>query len=541
MGFGFAFGLAALMAAVESAGSLADVLAGFSFGSLINPMDGNQAGPLSQFYSLVGTMIFLAIGGEAWVLRGLARTFQLVPLTSAPRLSSLVGGAEQVFAAIFVATLEIAAPVVRRADDHRRRLRRGLARGAAAQRVRRRLPRQGGRRAAGRRCLAAVHGRLDVGSKSRPASRRPSARCTWPRRPRMAQQDRTEKATPKHREKAREKGQVARSADAGGSLVMVAGLFGLSLLGPQIITAAAESFKRILAEIAHPAQATSAAGLARTAAPDGRNDGDHGRPDRGDLHGSRESRRVSRRSAFTPRPRRSTPDFRRINPISGMRNLFSPNLVFEALKAVTKVSAVAAVAALAVVPGMGGLVSLVGITPGALGNVMGQRAMSVAQHAAYAYLAIGVIDYIWQRHRHAKQLRMTKQEVKDEQRQYSVSAEVRSAQRRRQMQAARARMMAAVPEADVVVTNPTHYAVALRYDGMRAAPEVVAKGQDLIAAQIRKVAEENDVPVIPDPPLARALHSSTEIGQVIPEELYAAVAQVLAFVYRLAARRRRAV
>jgi flagellar biosynthesis protein FliR len=112
VGFGFAFGLAALMAAVESAGSLADVLAGFSFGSLIDPMDGNQAGPLSQFYSLVGTMIFLAIGGEAWVLRGLARTFQLVPLTSAPRLSSLVGGAEQVFAAIFVATLEIAAPVV---------------------------------------------------------------------------------------------------------------------------------------------------------------------------------------------------------------------------------------------------------------------------------------------------------------------------------------------------------------------------------------------------------------------------------------------
>jgi flagellar biosynthesis protein FlhB len=356
----------------------------------------------------------------------------------------------------------------------------------------------------------------------------------------MAQQDRTEKATPKHRDKAREKGQVARSADAGGSLVMLAGLFGLSLLGPRIITAAADSFKRIFAEIAHPAQATSAAGLTDL------------------LHGMVETMAIAvgpiaaicmltgvaagvAQVGFHPSPKALVPDFHRINPISGMRNLFSPNLVFEALKAVTKVSAVAAVAALAVVPGIGGLVSLVGIPPGALGTVMGQRAMSVAQHAAYAYLAIGVIDYIWQRHRHTKQLRMTKQEVKDEQRQYSVSAEVRAAQRRRQMQAARARMMAAVPEADVVVTNPTHYAVALRYDGTRAAPEVVAKGQDLIAAQIRKVAEENDVPVIPDAPLARALHSSTEIGQVIPEELYAAVAQVLAFVYRLAARRRRAV
>ncbi len=102
------------------------------------------------------------------------------------------------------------------------------------------------------------------------------------------------------------------------------------------------------------------------------------------------------------------------------------------------------------------------------------------------------------------------------------------------MQAARARMMAAVPDADVVVTNPTHYAVALVYDGTRTAPEVVAKGKDLIAAQIRRVAEEHDVPVIADPPLARALHASVEIGQVIPEELYAAVARVLAFVYRLA-------
>jgi len=112
VGFGFAFGLAALMAAVESAGSLADVLAGFSFGALIDPVNGNPGGALSQFYSLVGTLIFLIIGGDAWVLRGLARTFELVPLTSAPQLASLVGGAEHVFSTIFVATLEISAPVV---------------------------------------------------------------------------------------------------------------------------------------------------------------------------------------------------------------------------------------------------------------------------------------------------------------------------------------------------------------------------------------------------------------------------------------------
>jgi flagellar biosynthetic protein FlhB len=105
------------------------------------------------------------------------------------------------------------------------------------------------------------------------------------------------------------------------------------------------------------------------------------------------------------------------------------------------------------------------------------------------------------------------------------------------MQAAKARMMADVPEADVVVTNPTHYAVALRYDAEKLAPEVIAKGKDIVAKQIRRIAEENDVPVVSDPPLARSLHATVEVGHQIPEELYQAVAQLLAFVYRVANRK----
>jgi flagellar biosynthetic protein FlhB len=106
------------------------------------------------------------------------------------------------------------------------------------------------------------------------------------------------------------------------------------------------------------------------------------------------------------------------------------------------------------------------------------------------------------------------------------------------MEGLRRRMMLAVPTADVVVTNPTHYAVALRYDGDHPAPIVVAKGKNLMAAQIRRIATEHDVPVVPDPPLARALHAMVEIDQMIPAELYAAVAQILAFVYKMAGRRR---
>jgi flagellar biosynthetic protein FlhB len=353
----------------------------------------------------------------------------------------------------------------------------------------------------------------------------------------MAQQDRTEKATPKHRERARKQGQLARSADVGGSLVLAAGLFALSLLGSQIASSIQAAFRRILATIADPTQATSAAGLkglmdtvlATIALGAG--------PiaacclAAGLLAGGAQV-------GFRPRLQAPTLDFKRINPLSGARNIFGPNVLFEALKAIVKIGAVGLVAGLALIPGLSSLAAEVGIPPGALALILSGRAMAIAQRATFAYLAIAAIDYAWQRRRHERQLRMTKQELKDEQRQYGLPAEVKAAQRRRRMLAARNRMMAAVPEADVVVTNPTHFAVALRYDGSRTAPEVVAKGQDLIAAQIRRVAEEHDVPIVPDPPLARALHGSTEIGQLIPEELYAAVARVLAFVYRAARRQR---
>lgn len=355
----------------------------------------------------------------------------------------------------------------------------------------------------------------------------------------MANDDRTEKATPKHRKRARDKGQVARSADLGGSLVVIGGIFALSLMGSTIVGTGAAAFREMLGDIAHPGRVASAAGLnglmhstfntiALTVGP---------------IAGVCLAMGVLAGAAqvgVRPTPQALKPDFRRINPVSGLKNLLGPNLIFEALKSIAKVAVVSAVAVLAIVPGLTGLAANVGISPTALGALMGHEAFGIAQRAAFAYVLIGLIDYGWRRYRHEQQLKMTKQQVRDEARQYGVSAEVRAALRRRALQAARARMMAAVPTADVVITNPTHYAVALVYDGSRSAPEVVAKGKELIAAQIRRVAEEHGVPIVPDPPLARALHQGTEIGQVIPEELYAAVARVLAFVYRLAGRRRMA-
>jgi flagellar biosynthetic protein FlhB len=355
----------------------------------------------------------------------------------------------------------------------------------------------------------------------------------------MPRDERTEKPTPKHRKRAREKGQVARSPDLGGSVVVVAGLFAISLMGPRIVDAGASMFRLVFSEIAQPGHATSAAGLADLLRSAVSTVGLALAPIAGVCFVAGLLAGVGQ-VGFRPTPQALKPDFRRINPASGLKNLLGPNALFEALKTIVKVAVVGAVAALALLPGLTGLASIVGISAGGLAAMSVGRAFGVAEDAAFAYVLIGVVDYAWKRHRHEQQLKMTKQQVKDENRQYGVSAEVKAALRRRQMQAARARMMAAVPGADVVVTNPTHFAVALTYDGRRTAPEVVAKGKDLIAMQIRRIAEENDVPVISDPPLARALHASVEIGQVIPEELYAAVARVLAFVYRLAGRARRA-
>ena len=353
----------------------------------------------------------------------------------------------------------------------------------------------------------------------------------------MPQDDKTEKATPKRRGEARKKGQVAKSPDLAGGAVVIAGLIALSWVAPAAITTIAGSMRDAFAHIAHSGDITTSAGLqnllmtvldtlARTVGP---------------IAGVCVAVGVIANIAqvgFRPSLTAIKPEFKRINPATGAKNLFGSRIIFELAKAIAKVTVVGVVAAMALIPEITNLGASVGTTPGALGKLMGASALAIAQRAAIAYLLIGVIDFIYQRRKHEKQLRMTKQEVKEEFKQHSLPPEVRSALRRRQMQIARARMMAAVPQADVVVTNPTHYAAALSYDGTKPAPVLVAKGQGYVALQIRKIAEENDVAIVPDPPLARALHASVEVGHMIPEDMYAAVAQVLAYVYRVAGRKK---
>src|SRR3954465_12360613 len=347
--------------------------------------------------------------------------------------------------------------------------------------------------------------------------------------------EKTEKATPKKRSEARKKGSVAKSGDLNGAVVMFAALFALSATAPHLVATLETSLREAFQLIATPnvvdhrglgpllSEQMGSAALA--AAPV--------------IFTCIAAALVVNVAQVGGKPHVGAlkPDPKRLNPISGFKNIYGPNALFEGAKSIVKVAAVGAVTALAVLPKLDELASLVGLPPAELLSTLAHTVLAIAQRAGAAYLLIGIGDYAYQKYRHEKSMKMDKQEVKEEHKSSELPPEVRGAIRRRQMQAARARMMADVPMADVVVTNPTHFAVALKYDPEKAAPEVVAKGSDILAKKIREIAADSGVPVVADPPLARSLHASVEVGHVIPEELYQAVAQLLAFVYRTARRR----
>jgi flagellar biosynthetic protein FlhB len=178
--------------------------------------------------------------------------------------------------------------------------------------------------------------------------------------------------------------------------------------------------------------------------------------------------------------------------------------------------------------------TLGGLAPGQMVTFVGELIYGIGWKFGTLLVLIGVLDYFYEKWQYEESLKMTKQEVKDEYRQSEGNPEVRGAVKRRQREFARRRMMAAVPKATVVVTNPTHFAVALEWDELKMeAPVVTAKGADLVAKRIREIAQQHGVPIMENPPLARTLYAKVELDQAIPPNLYAGVAQVIAFVYKL--------
>lgn len=235
---------------------------------------------------------------------------------------------------------------------------------------------------------------------------------------------------------------------------------------------------------------------------------------------------------FTLKP--VQPDFGRVNPVKGLARIFSVHSLAELAKAVAKALLVGAVAAWVMWRNKEAVLSLAmqSLEPGLfqLGHLLGWSFFAIAG----ALVLIAAIDVPFQIWEHRRKLKMTKEELRQEAKETEGNPQVKARIRSQQREIARRRMMSEIPKADVIVTNPTHYAVALSYrEGATRAPRVVAKGAHLLAARIRELGEEHRVPILEAPPLARALYHHTELGDEIPETLYTAVAEVLAYVYQL--------
>ncbi len=346
-----------------------------------------------------------------------------------------------------------------------------------------------------------------------------------------SQQERTEQATPKRRQDARKKGDVPRSRELTMTGVMVSGAAAITMLaapmGGNLLTAMKDALSIDRSRVFDTGQMTVAfsdfaadvfLGLAPLAIVL--------------LAAVFLSAMLIGGWSFSMKA--AMPKLERISPIKGIKRIFSANALNELVKALAKFTVVAVVAIAwlwFLVDELSGL----GREPIESGiahalKICGQSLIIVCA----GLIVIAVFDVPFQLWQYEKKLKMTRQEVKEEFKDTEGRPEVKSRVRMLQQQVATRRMMEELPEADVVITNPTHFAVALKYDeNSMGAPRVIAKGQDLLAQRIREVAGEHDVPLFSAPPLARVLYKTTEIGEEIPAKLYTAVAQVLAYIYQI--------
>lgn len=342
--------------------------------------------------------------------------------------------------------------------------------------------------------------------------------------------EKTEKATPKKKQDARKKGQVAKSQDVNTAIVLLAVFFLLFLLGGYMKNIVLEIYeiafvqyigmplteKSIQVIFIQMLELSAQLLLPVMAAA---------------VIGGVISNYVQVGFLYTT----ETLQFKlsKINPIQGFKRIFSWRAIVEFLKSILKIALVGILVFLVIRSRIEEILILSQKSIGAAMATLADIVVKVGLLAALLLLLLGILDYFYQKYDHEKNLRMSKQDIKDEYKNIEGDPLIKSKIKQRQREMAMQRMMAEVPNADVVITNPTHYAIAIKYDESKMdAPFVVAKGVDFVAQKIKFVAKENDVVMVENRPLARALYDQTEIGQGIPEDFFKAVAEILAFVYK---------
>ena len=344
-------------------------------------------------------------------------------------------------------------------------------------------------------------------------------------------QERTEQATPKKREEARKKGQVAKSKELSSVAVLLTGVFTLFWGSAYFYHNMTGILRHYLSQAAdHAITVDAMPGIG--------------------LFAMRQLSATLLPLFFTLMVvavlsnymqvgtlfsfEAIIPKFSKLNPLEGLKRLFSAQAMMEFAKSIFKLVVVGWIAWDTMGGEMEHLLPLIDKSPGVILNYVGHVSFTLFWKICLVMIFLAIVDFIFQKWEFEKNLRMTKQEVKEEHKQTEGDPHVKSRIRSIQREMAQKRMMAEVPEADVVITNPTRLAVALKYDSASMeAPQVVAKGAGHVAERIRKIARQNGIPVIENRPLAQGLYKLVEVGNSIPETLYQAVAQVLAHVYSL--------
>lgn len=343
-------------------------------------------------------------------------------------------------------------------------------------------------------------------------------------------EEKTEEATPKRQEEARKKGQVAKSVELNSALAIITAFLTLKIVGPYIynkLTAFLKFmlshavtddltissvqqlyveftivfFKAVLPVMAMLLLISVAINCLQV--------------------------------GFVVSFETLLPQFSRINPLTGMQRLFSKRSLVELLKSLAKIAIIGVIIYRFGVQHLVQVSQIVSTDIREIIEVTASLTFDLAMQIGGALLVLAAADYFYQWWENRQSMRMSKQEVKQEMKETEGDPQIKGKIKERQRAIAMRRMMQDVPTADVIITNPTHLAVALKYDKAMSAPVVVAKGQDLIAAKIREIARNHNVTIVENKPLARSIYSTLDIGQVIPPELYQAVAEVLAYVFRL--------
>lgn len=344
--------------------------------------------------------------------------------------------------------------------------------------------------------------------------------------------EKTEKATPKKREDSRKKGQVLKSADVTSAILLLSVFiflfFGAGFMKDRFYKFFKETFNtyltmdnlnieqtmliyvEVLKEMAFILLPVMAIAMLAAVA--------------GNL--------VQFGLLFTGEPLKF--DLKKIDPIKGLKRIFSMKAIIELLKSLLKISFIGGVTTIILYMNIGKVLDLAFKTPSAVMKTVGQLVALMGITASFVLLFISILDFLYQKFYYEKNLKMSKQDIKDEYKNSEGDPLIKSKIKQRQREMAMRRMMQEVPDADVVITNPTHYAIALKYkDGEMEAPVIVAKGADFIAQKIKLIAKENNIVTVENRPLARALYSETEVGDHIPDQFFKAVAEVLAYVYRI--------